>query len=417
MIASIITIGDEILIGQIVDTNSAWLGQNLNEIGIKIHQILSISDNEQQILDTLALAMESSDIVFVTGGLGPTKDDITKQALCKFFNTELVLFPELLSRLEEYFTRRGRVINEANKGQAYLPKNCLPINNARGTAQGMWFERDDKIVISMPGVPHEMKSIMQLEVLPKLKAQFALPEIVHKNIMTLGIGESIIAEKIEDIESSLPSNIKLAYLPNLGLVRLRLTAYTTKKDLHETTSKIMDLTQQIANRIPENVYGYDEIKIEEKIGQMLLQRNETISTAESCTGGFIASTLSSVAGCSAYYLGSVITYSYELKEQELGVKPDTLAYHGAVSTACVEEMLDGLLNKTKSTYGIAVSGIAGPSGGTEDKPVGTVYISVGSQEKKVTKRFQFTNNRADNIIYSANFALYMLFTFLMQRSS
>lgn len=414
MLASIITIGDEILIGQIVDTNSAWLGQNLNEIGIKIHQILSISDSEAQILSILDQAIRDTDMVFITGGLGPTKDDITKHTLCKYFETELILFPDLLTRLEEYFTKRGRVINESNRGQAYLPKNCHVINNTRGTAQGMWFEKDGKIIISMPGVPHEMKSMMQLEIIPKIKQRFDLPEILHKNIMTLGMGESIIAEKIEDIEAALPSNIKLAYLPNLGLVRLRLSAYTSKENLIKITEQVNAITQNIVARIPDHVYGYDEVKIEEVIGTILQSKQETISTAESCTGGSIASILSSVAGCSAYFLGSVVTYSYELKTQELGVKQSTLDKHGAVSTECVEEMLDGLLLKTKSTYGIAVSGIAGPSGGTADKPVGTVYISVGSFSKKKTKRYQFTNNRADNINYSTNFALFMLYTFLTQ---
>lgn len=415
MLASIITIGDEILIGQIVDTNSAWLGQQLNSIGVKIHQILSISDNEEQILSTIDKTLLESDIVFITGGLGPTKDDITKQTLCKYFNTELKLFPELLENLEAYFKSRGRVLNEANKGQAYLPSNCLPIKNTRGTAQGMWFNKDNKMIISMPGVPHEMKSMMQLEIIPKIKEMFILPEIFHSNILTMGIGESIIAEKIADIEDQLPRNIKLAYLPNLGIVRLRLSAYTTKELLDSTKLEVKNLVEKIIARIPEHVFALDDVKMEEVIGQLLLQNKETISTAESCTGGTIASTLSSIAGCSAYYLGSLVTYSYELKSQELGVKQSTLDTFGAVSTECVEEMLDGLLAKTKSTYGIAVSGIAGPSGGTDDKPVGTVYICVGDKTNKVSKRYQFTNNRADNIIYSTNFALYMLFRFLKNK--
>ena len=413
MLASIITIGDEILIGQIVDTNSAWLGQSLNEIGIKIHQIVSISDNELQILQTIDKTLAESDIVFITGGLGPTKDDITKQTLCKYFGTELILFPDLLTSLENYFKSRGRTLNEANIGQAYLPSNCIPITNTRGTAQGMWFEKDNKIIISMPGVPHEMKNMMQAEIIPKIKESFILPEIFHKNILTMGIGESIIAEKIADIEDRLPHYIKLAYLPNLGIVRLRLSAYTSKEKLAITKEEVAAITENIVSRISDHVFGYDDLKIEEVIGQILLQRNETIATAESCTGGSIATAISSIAGCSAYYLGSFVTYSYELKTQELAVKQETLNSFGAVSTECVEEMLDGLLLKTKSTYGIAVSGIAGPSGGTEDKPVGTVYICVGSKDKKISKRYQFTTNRADNIIYSSNFALYMLYQFLM----
>jgi nicotinamide-nucleotide amidase len=412
MLASIITVGDEILIGQIVDTNSAWLGQKLNELGIKVHQIISISDDEAQILSTLENTLKESDFVFITGGLGPTKDDITKHTLCKFFDTKLVLHEDLLVKLKAYFEKRGRVINEANIGQAYLPENCTIIPNARGTAQAMWFEKDNKVVLSMPGVPHEMKNIMESEAIPLIKSKFELPEIIHKNIMTIGMGESIIAEKIVDIESNLPKNIKLAYLPNLGKVRLRLSAYTTKVEKINTINLVNNFSEQIVNRITENVYGFDEQKIEEVIGQLLLKNNETITTAESCTGGTIASILSSIPGCSAYYLGSYITYSYEMKMQELAVKQETLNKYGAVSEQCVEEMLDGLISRTKSTYGIAVSGIAGPSGGTEEKPVGTVYISVGDKNNKITKRYQFTNNREDNIIYSSNFALFMLYTFL-----
>jgi nicotinamide-nucleotide amidase len=289
-----------------VDTNSAWLGQKLNELGIKVHQILSISDDEAQILSTLENTLKESDFVFITGGLGPTKDDITKHTLCKFFDTKLVLHEDLLVKLKAYFEKRGRVINEANIGQAYLPENCTIIPNARGTAQAMWFEKDNKVVLSMPGVPHEMKNIMESEAIPLIKSKFELPEIIHKNIMTIGMGESIIAEKIVDIESNLPKNIKLAYLPNLGKVRLRLSAYTTKVEKINTINLVNNFSEQIVNRITENVYGFDEQKIEEVIGQLLLKNNETITTAESCTGGTIASILSSIPGCSAYYLGSYI---------------------------------------------------------------------------------------------------------------
>lgn len=410
MLATIITIGDEILIGQIVDTNSAWMANKLNEIGIKIHEIISVSDKEKHILDAFDKAMNQSDIVFVTGGLGPTKDDITKSTLCAYFGTQLVLKEDLLIKLEAYFKQRGRVINDSNRMQAYVPENCEVIPNERGTAQGMWFEKDHKILMSMPGVPLEMKHLMEDRILPRLRKVFDLPFIYHKNIMTAGIGESYISEKIADLEDGLPAGIKLAYLPHLGGVRLRLTGYGIDKNL--LVEQIQAITDKIVERISIHVYGFDEISLEQTLGNILKQHGKTIATAESCTGGSVAAAITAVAGCSAYYEGSVVTYSYEVKKKELGVQAATLEKFGAVSAETVEEMLKGLLHKMSTDYGIAISGVAGPGGGTPDKPVGTVYVCVGNKEKMHTKRYQLTQNRSDNIRLTTVYALYQMKCFI-----
>lgn len=412
--ATIITIGDEILIGQIVDTNSAWLAKRLNSYGIRVHQMLSVADAESEIHTALDVALTSVDIILITGGLGPTKDDITKKALCSYFNTPLTMYPDVLEKLETFFRSRGRVMNEANKMQALLPLDADIIPNNRGTAQGMWFNYNGKSIISMPGVPHEMKEMVDQFILPALKKRYDTPLIIHKNIMTIGIGESMIADKIEDIEDALPTTIKLAYLPSLGMVRIRLSAYVKDQLEEDVHALLTSLSNQIASRIPQHVYSYEQADIEEVLGKMLLAEGATISTAESCTGGAISSRIASVPGCSAYFPGSIVTYSYEMKMSELKVRKETLEKYGAVSTQCVEEMLDGLLSITKSTYGITVSGIAGPTGATADKPVGTVYICVGTIHRKVSKRYQFTSNRNDNIALSIQTALYALFRFLHQ---
>ena len=410
MLATIITIGDEILIGQIVDTNSAWMANKLNEIGIKIHEIISVSDNESHILEAVDKSMKQSDIVFITGGLGPTKDDITKATLCKYFNAELILNEALLTQLTAYFKQRGRVMNESNKMQAYVPDNCEVIPNERGTAKGMWFEKDNRILLSMPGVPHEMKHIMEDHILQRLQRDYALPYIHHKNIMTAGLGESYIAEKISDIEDGLPAHIKLAYLPHLGAVRLRLTGRgKVGTDLIEEINRI---SASITDRIAFYVYGFDELKLEEALGNLLKKHQKTISTAESCTGGSVAAAITSVPGSSAYYEGSLITYSYEVKQRELGVKAETLTKYGAVSTETVEEMLVGILGKMNTDYGIAISGVAGPGGGTPEKPVGTVYVCVGNKTKMQTKRYQLTQNRADNIALTTTYALFQMTSFM-----
>ncbi len=411
MKATVITIGDEILIGQIVDTNSAWIGQQFNAVGVKLHEIISCGDDASQIVSALDRARLTSDIVIMTGGLGPTKDDITKNTLVKYFNTELELNEELWQKMKAIFEKRGLQVLEMNRSQAMIPKDSVLLPNERGTAQGMWFERDGKVFISLPGVPHEMKHLIQQQVLPRLKERFVFPQISHATIMTAGAGESVVANKLADFEAQLPAHIKLAYLPNLGVVKLRLSGYGSGS---EVQSEVSFQKGKMIEMLGNLVYAEGEESLEENIGKLLSRRKETVSCAESCTGGYLSHLFTSVAGSSAYFEGSVISYSYDVKENTLGVKKETLQQFGAVSEECVTEMLQGLLSTMKTTYGIAVSGIAGPGGATADKPVGTVWIAVGSKEKITAKRFQFFTSRAENIKVFSNAALNMLRLFIAQ---
>lgn len=409
MKATVITIGDEILIGQIVDTNSAWIGQKFNDLGVKIHEIISCGDNREQIVDALNRAKNQSQLVLMTGGLGPTRDDITKNTLVEYFETELELNHELWERMKDIFSKRGKEVLELNRSQAMIPKSCTMLPNLKGTAPGMWFEKDGVVFISVPGVPHEMKHVMETQVLPRLKEKFSFPEIVHATVMTAGAGESVIAQKLTEFENQLPSYIKLAYLPNLGMVRLRLSAFGGAGNLFQEVEQQKEKMKSI---LGELVYCDGEELLEVALGKMLLEQGATVSCAESCTGGFISHLFTSVPGSSKYFEGSVISYSYDVKEKILGVKNSTLNTEGAVSEACVREMLDGLLRTTGTTYGIAVSGIAGPDGGTPDKPVGTVWIAVGSREKAVAKMFRYFPTRAENIKVFSYAAMNMLRLFI-----
>jgi len=409
MKATVITIGDEILIGQIVDTNSAWIGQKFSELGVKLYEIISVGDDANQIVGALNRARSSSQIVLMTGGLGPTRDDITKKTLVEYFDTELVLNEEVWERMKQIFEKRGLKVLEMNRSQAMIPKACIMLPNLRGTAQGMWFEQDGVVFVSMPGVPHEMKYLMETHVIPKLKEKFSFPKIIHSTVMTAGAGESVIANMLTDFENQLPANFKLAYLPDLGTVKLRLTA-TDETDELKTEVEIQK--QQLKSVLGDFIYTEGEEKLESVIGKLLTERKESLSCAESCTGGYIAHLLTSVSGSSKYFEGSVVSYSYDVKEKVLGVSNVTLNTLGAVSEQCVREMLNGLLKSTGTTYGIAVSGIAGPDGGTTDKPVGTVWIAVGSKEKVVAKRFQFFPSRMENIRVFSNAALNMLRLFI-----
>jgi nicotinamide-nucleotide amidase len=409
MNATVITIGDEILIGQIVDTNSAWIGQQFNAIGIRLYEIISCGDDAMQITSALDRAKQQSQVVIMTGGLGPTKDDITKKTLVEYFNTELELNEEVWEKMKQIFEKRGLQVLEMNRSQAMIPKASTMLPNMRGTAQGMWFDADGVVYISMPGVPHEMKHLMETQVLPRLKERFSFPHIYHVNLMTAGAGESVVANKLSAFEEQLPSNMKLAYLPNLGVVKLRLSAYGEGDAL---ANVVAVQKEKIKEALGSLVYQEGEEPLEVFIGNLLSERKETISCAESCTGGYISHLLTSVAGSSAYFEGSIISYSYDVKEKVLGVKNETLMQVGAVSEECVQEMLSGLLKLTGTTYGIAVSGIAGPGGATADKPVGTVWIAVGSQQRQVAKRFQFFPSRAENIKVFSNAALNMLRLFI-----
>jgi nicotinamide-nucleotide amidase len=406
MIAEIITIGDELLIGQVIDTNSAWIGENLNMIGIKVHQITSISDDREHILKTLEEAETRADIILITGGLGPTKDDITKTTLCEYFDTRLVFNQDAYKNIETIFLQRGYTVTELNRRQAEVPANCTPIMNLNGTAPGMWFERNNKIFVSMPGVPFEMKTMMSEQILPKFTAKLNLGFIIHKTILTQGVGESFLAKTIEDWEDSLPKSIKLAYLPQPGMVRLRLTAIGNNKA--EILNLIEEQDQKLRQLIPDYIFGYDNETMESVVGNLLKKHKMTVSTAESCTGGRIAHLITSVPGSSEYFIGSVVAYSNRIKEAELGVRAESLEKYGAVSEAVVREMAEGIRKKFKTDFSIATSGIAGPDGGTDEKPVGTTWIAVATPEKTITQKFLFGEHRGRNIHKAALAALNML---------
>jgi nicotinamide-nucleotide amidase len=405
MKAEIITIGDELLIGQVIDTNSAWMGQELNKQGIKVHQITSVSDDEQHILNALKEASRRVELILITGGLGPTKDDITKYTLCKYFNTELVFNQATYDNLVEVFKRFGREVSPRNLTQADLPANCSPVINKRGTASGMWFEKDGVVYVSMPGVPHEMKGMMTGDVLPRLKERFQTPFIMHRTVLTQGIGESLLADQLVSFEEELPSAFKLAYLPASGMVRLRLTAMGEESVIREVMKSQL---QKMIDIVQAYIYGYDDDSLENVVGRLLREYGKTVCTAESCTGGYVAHLITKVAGSSDYYVGSTITYSYPSKINMLNVPAELLTKHGAVSEEVVRIMADESRKLMNTDYAIATTGIAGPGGGTNDKPVGTVWIGIASVNGVVTKKFQFGGDRERNIEVTAYNGLNML---------
>ena len=412
MFAEIITIGDEILIGQIVDTNSAWMAKQLNLIGIKVKQITSVSDDEAHIMEALQLAEERAEIILITGGLGPTKDDITKLTMAKYFGMGFRRDEETLKNVTNIFARLNRPMIDVNIRQADVPDGCVVIQNKNGTAPCMWFDHHGKIFVSMPGVPHEMMYLMDEEILPRLKASFELPSIVHKTILTAGLGESFLAQQIAAIEESLPAHIKLAYLPRLGQVRLRLSASGANEEVLK--AEVQTYAQQIIAELKSYVMVEDDVPLEKAILDLMTARKLTLSTAESCTGGYIAHLITQHPGCSAVYAGGAVSYSYELKESMLGVKPDTLNTFGAVSEQTVLEMAAGAVKHFNTDYAVAVSGIAGPDGGTAEKPVGTVWIAVASKTDVQAKVFKFGNKRIQNIERSASAALTMILSRLKQ---
>lgn len=412
MLAEIITIGDEILIGQIVDTNSAWMAKQLNLIGVSVKQITSVSDDEQHIIEALQLAEKRVDLILITGGLGPTKDDITKKTLARYFNMGFRNDPGALEMVRQIFEKYKRPLLDINIQQADVPDGCEVIVNKNGTAPCMWFEQNDTIFVSMPGVPYEMMYLMDDEILPRITSRFKLPFIVHKTILTANIGESFLAKEIEEIEDSLPAHIKLAYLPKLGQVRLRLSA---KGDNEAELNKEVEVyAKQIISKVNKFVVTDEDIPLEKAILNLMKSKGLTLSTAESCTGGYIAHLITQHAGSSSVYWGGAVAYAYELKESILGVEESTLNTFGAVSEQTVTEMAEGAIKHFKTDYAIAVSGIAGPGGGTEDKPVGTVWIAISSKNKTVAKVFNFSNKRIQNIERSAASALAMLLNLLKE---
>ncbi|MDQ3108522.1 MAG: competence/damage-inducible protein A [Bacteroidota bacterium] len=407
MLAEIITIGDELLIGQVLDTNSAWLGQQLSLNGIRVKQMTSVSDDPAHIVAALDEAKKRADIILITGGLGPTKDDLTKKTLKDYFKMEWRTDAQILEDVIEIFKRFGKETTEINKLQAQVPDGCIALRNKNGTAPGMWFESDKKIFVSMPGVPYEMKGIVTDSVLPMLREKFGLPTIIHKTILTQGIGESALAEKIEAWEDSLAADkIKLAYLPSPGIVRLRLSVEGDDKEmLFKTVDKKL---KEVMPLIESFVFGFDDDKLEKIIGDLLKKEKKTLSTAESCTGGLVAHKLTSVPGSSEYYWGSIVSYSYDVKTSELNVPSKMLEQFGAVSEETVKQMAIGVRERLHTDYSIAISGIAGPDGGTEEKPVGTVWIAVAKEDFVFAKKFQFGDNRERNILRSSISALAML---------
>jgi nicotinamide-nucleotide amidase len=406
----IITVGDEILIGQTIDTNSAWMGETLNRFGARIQEITTVADDLEDIVNSLERAFERCDIVLMTGGLGPTKDDVTKKAITEYYGTDFVFSQATYDRIVSLFKKWGRSTTAAHREQCYMPSNAELLLNKKGTAPGMWMERDGKVLVSMPGVPYEMKYLMEFEVIPRLVNNYQTEAIAHRTIRTVGEGESRIAARIEDFEESLPEHIKLAYLPGSGQVKLRLTGRGKTQQILE--QELEALEQQLVPQIEELVYGYDKTSLEEAIGELLKSQGKKMATAESCTGGYIAHKLTSISGSSAYYWGSVVAYDNRIKQELLNVPADTLATYGAVSEPTVRAMVKGLLERFPVDVGVAVSGIAGPGGGTPDKPVGTIWLAVGNGERVHTQKLQMGKDRLRNIQYASVQALNMVRQFL-----
>lgn len=399
VLVEILAIGDELLYGQTMDTNSHWISIELDKVGFKIIRRTTIGDREEQILTALGEAEQRADIVLITGGLGPTSDDLTKPCLAKYFNCEVAINEEALVDVTAFFKSRGRELTEVNRQQAALPVCCTKITNAIGTAPGMWFDKHGKVFVSMPGVPHEMKKMMSEIIIPRLKEKFKTPELYHQMIRTAGIGESFLAEKIAAWEKALPPHIKLAYLPSLGEVKLRLTAVGDSKE--KIVAEVKELVDQLQPLAGEYIYGYTDEPLEVVIGKILREKKLKLSIAESCTGGYLSHLITSVPGSSEYYLGSMIPYDYEIKMRQLGVRPETLEKYGAVSEPTIIEMANSVRAKFNADIGVATSGIAGPGGATPDKPIGTVWIAYSDRKHTVTRLLKLSSDRLLNIKYSS----------------
>lgn len=395
MQAEIITIGDELLIGQVVDTNSAWLGSTLGDDGIKVIQITSVQDNAAQIVQAVNDALSRADIVLMTGGLGPTKDDITKKTLAEMFGMKLVRNEQVYEMVGKQLALRGIAFTELNQGQALVPDGCTVLPNRNGTAPGMWFERDGKVLISMPGVPFEMKALVKDEVLPRLRKHFALDANVHRTIITFGLAESILADTIASWEEALPPYLHLAYLPSALCIRLRLSAYEI--DRQKAEQEIESQIEKLSKVIPHYIIGSEDDSLESVTGTLLKTRGETLATAESCTGGNIAHRFTAMPGASEYFKGGVVAYSNEVKIALLGVDPESLNRYGAVSQSVAEQMAEGVRRATGATYGISTTGIAGPTGGTPEKPVGTGWMAVATPNGVFSRRMVFGSVRSQNI--------------------
>lgn len=405
MEAIIITIGDELLIGHTVDTNAAFIASALNSIGISVKRKYIISDKKDEISTHVKQALSEVSIVLTTGGLGPTNDDITKKVLCELFNTELVLSEEALMQVKQFLEIRNLPLNKNNLGQAYIPQACTLLTNKYGTAPGMLFKKSESILISMPGVPHEMISLMTDEVLPAIKSLFSLDRIIHKVITVGGIAEAVLAEKLSEWENKLPEYIHLAYLPSPGVIKLRLSVYNSNDNhIHEVEHQ----ANKLYKIIPDNIISMEGLSLTEVLGKILNQKSLTIGTAESCTGGAIASEITSIAGSSDYFKGSVVAYHNSIKENILNVSKSDLETYGAVSKQVAESMAKGIAELLKTDISIAVTGIAGPGGGTSEKPVGTVWIAISIKGKVLSKKYKFGNRRDTNIRRTVNAGILFL---------
>ncbi len=409
--AEIITIGDEILYGQILDTNTQWISLELDKIGIKTVRKSSVGDQRDEIVQILQEAQKRADIVFITGGLGPTKDDLTKKILADFFNCPLAYHPEALQDVTDFFAKRGRELSDINRDQALLPTKCTFIPNKQGTAPAMWFNEQDTIWVSMPGVPFEMKAIMETEVLPRITTHFKLPVIVHQIRKVVGIGESYLSDLIQDWELQLPSHLKLAYLPSLGIVKLRLTGFGQDKvqlhaDIEAEFEKVMPL-------IKGYIFGREKDELASVVGQLLVDQQATLAVAESCTGGYLAHQFTQHAGSSAYFQGGIISYANEVKVKQLGVSQDILDTEGAVSDTCVMAMATGARKNLGTTYALATSGIAGPDGGTDEKPVGTIWIALAHPNGVIARKLTQGGTRIQNIHLSSLTAINLLRRYLL----
>ena len=412
--ASIITIGDELLIGQVIDTNSAWMAQELNKAGIWVKRRVAVGDSWDDIWQALDEESKHADIILITGGLGPTADDITKPLLCKYFGGKLVVDENVLAHVKYLFEKvfkRTPPFLDRNLKQAEVPDVCTVLHNARGTAPGMWFEKDGKVYVSMPGVPVEMKGLMTDQVLPRLQSHFTMSAIVSRTLLTFGIGESFLAERIKDFEEALPAAIRLAYLPNYGMVRLRLTG--TAEEASIITPEIERQFEALKKLLPDVLVTDKDEPMEKVVGELLLAKKKTMATAESCTGGYIAHRITAHAGSSEYFRGSIVSYANEVKETLLQVPHDYFTTVGAVSEEVVRDMIKGVLQEIKADYAIAVSGIMGPGGATPEKPVGMVWVAVGNKEKITTQLFNFRFDRARNIEMTAMNALNLLRKFII----
>ena len=411
---SIITIGDELLIGQVIDTNSAWMAQELNKAGFWVNRRLAIGDGREDILEALDRESAQADIILITGGLGPTADDITKPVLCEYFNTPLIVNEEALENVKNIFVNiLRRPLIERNLKQAEVPASCRVLQNKRGTAPGMLFEKEGKTYVSMPGVPHEMKGMMKDQVIPILQSRYQTQFIEHRTLLTAGIGESSLADHIQDFESALPPEIKLAYLPNYGMVRLRLTASGNQTE--ELSTGLSQAFAQLKSLVSEWLVTDEDIALQEEIGRILRNRKQTLVSAESCTGGYVAHLITGIPGSSDYFLGSVIAYDNAIKIKMLNLDPQILTQHGAVSEETVRAMVSGALKNMQSDFAIATTGIMGPGGGSENKPVGTVWIAAGNDREIMTQKLWFRFDRQRNTELTAANVLNLLRRFILSQ--